>query len=239
MKKKYLFTLFVLAIAISICGTATAEEQNETPTPIYDNSISDTPNTIPTTQTSTIQEIPSESKNQDNAQPIGDVSSPIKQKPNTDPNIQTNTETNPLSATDASNQDSNTANSVSTVNETAQSTLNSGSVGVANVSVKVDNQIVQTPITVQTTFTITQIKQAASAVRAYIETYHKLPGTVDINGINVTMSQFLELSTTALLQINSGTNNSIILKSFTAPTSPIEDIHAGNIPQSGIFENCK
>ena len=236
MKKKYLFTLFVLAIAISICGTATAEEQNETPTPIYDNSISDTPNTIPTTKTSTIQEIQSESKNQDNAQPIGDVLSPIKQKPNTDPNIQTNTETNPLSATDASNQDSNTANSVSKVNETAQSTLNSGSVGVANVSVKVDNQIVQTLITVQTTFTITQIEQAASTVRNYIETYHKLPSTVDINGINVTMSQFLELSTTTLLQINSGTNNPTTLKSFSSPTSPIEDIHAGNIPRAEFLK---
>ena len=65
---------------------------------------------------------------------------------------------------------------------------------------------------------LTQIKHAASTVRDYIETYHKLPSTVDINGTNVTMSQFLELSTTALLQINSGNNNPITLKSFTAPT---------------------
>ena len=108
--------------------------------------------------------------------------------------------------------------------------------GVANVSVKVDNQTVQKSVTVQTTFTITQIEQAASKVRNYIETYHKLPSTVDINGINVTMSQFLELSTTALLQINSGTNNSIILKSFTAPTSPIENIHAGNIPKAEFLK---
>ena len=94
---------------------------------------------------------------------------------------------------------------VTTVNGTAQSTLNSGTVsGVANVSVKVDSQTVQKSVTVQTTFTITQIEQAASTVRNYIETYHKLPSTVDINGTNVTMSQFLELSTTALLQINSG-----------------------------------
>ena len=59
---------------------------------------------------------------------------------------------------------------------------------------------------------------------------------MDINGINVTMSQFLELSTTALLQINSGTNNSIILKSSAAPTSPIENIHAGNIPRAEFLK---
>ncbi len=105
----------------------------------------------------------------------------------------------------------NITNPVSTVNGTAQSTLNGGSVdGVANVSVKVDSQTVQKSIPVQITFTITQIKQAASTVRNHIETYHQLPSTVDINGTNVTMSQFLELLTSALLQINSGKNNPIL-----------------------------
>ena len=87
-----------------------------------------------------------------------------------------------------------------------------------------------------TTFTVKQIKDAASTVRDYIETYHKLPSTVNINGTNVTMSQFLELSTTALLQINSGNNNPITLKSFSSPTSPIENIHAGNIPKAEFLK---
>ena len=38
--------------------------------------------------------------------------------------------------------------------------------------------------------------------------------------------------TSALLQINSGTNNPIAVKSFTAPTSPQDNIRAGNIPKS-------
>ncbi len=46
------------------------------------------------------------------------------------------------------------------------------------------------------------------------------------------MPQFLEMLTTALLQINSGTNNPIAVKSFTAPTSPQDNIVAGNIPKS-------
>jgi hypothetical protein len=43
------------------------------------------------------------------------------------------------------------------------------------------------------------------------------------------MSQFLELLTTALLQINSGNNNTIILRNFTAPVNPKESINTGNI----------
>ena len=43
------------------------------------------------------------------------------------------------------------------------------------------------------------------------------------------MSQFLELLTTAILQINSGNNNPIPLMNFTAPTSPQDNIISGNI----------
>ena len=119
---------------------------------------------------------------------------------------------------------------VSTVNGTAQSNLNSGSVdGVANVSVNVDSQTVQMPVFVSTSLTITQVKQAASNVKNYIETYHQLPSNVTINGTNVSISQFLELLTTALLQINNGTNNSITLRNFSAPTNPKDQINTGII----------
>ena len=83
-----------------------------------------------------------------------------------------------------------------------------------------------------TTFTVAQIKSAASRVRAYIENNHQLPSYVQISTYQINMSQFLEMLTSALLQINSGTNNPIVLKSFTAPTSPQDNIAAGNIPKS-------
>ncbi|CEA14321.1 hypothetical protein DSM1535_1997 [Methanobacterium formicicum] len=80
-----------------------------------------------------------------------------------------------------------------------------------------------------TTFTIDQIKQAATTVRDYIETYDKLPDNVLIGTTTVTMPQFLELLATATIQINNGNNNPITLGTFTAPKDPLENIVAGNI----------
>lgn len=85
-------------------------------------------------------------------------------------------------------------------------------------------------------FSVGQLEDAASDVRSYIETYHKLPSTVVISGFEVNTAQFLELLTTALLQINSGNNNTIQIGNFTLPTSPREDIHAGNLPQAEFLK---
>ncbi|MGZ7043326.1 MAG: pseudomurein-binding repeat-containing protein [Methanobacterium sp.] len=43
------------------------------------------------------------------------------------------------------------------------------------------------------------------------------------------MAQFLELLMTATLQINTGNNNPIPLRTYNNPTNPIDDIKAGNI----------
>jgi len=75
-----------------------------------------------------------------------------------------------------------------------------------------------------------QIKEAAISVQSYIETNHQLPDTVNISGINVSMSQYLQLSTTALLTITGDKYTSIILRNFNAPTSPSENISSvGNL----------
>ena len=81
-------------------------------------------------------------------------------------------------------------------------------------------------------FTINQIKAAATTVRANIENGQKLPDKVTIAGIDVTMPQFLEILTRALLHINQGNNDTIPLFSFSAPTSPIDNIHTGNIQKT-------
>ena len=81
-------------------------------------------------------------------------------------------------------------------------------------------------------FNLNQIKDAASTLRIYIDNNHKLPNYVLIGSSQMSTPQFLELLTTALLQINKGNNNLIPLREFSAPTSPRENIHAGNIPQS-------
>ena len=72
-----------------------------------------------------------------------------------------------------------------------------------------------------------------------LKTIMNLPNYVQISTYQINMHQFLEMLTTALLQINSGNTNAVTLKSFSAPTSPKEDIHAGNIPKSEYLKNCK
>ena len=83
-----------------------------------------------------------------------------------------------------------------------------------------------------TSFSVSQIKDAASRVKAYVETNRTLPNYVTIGTTQVQMPDFLKLLTSALLQINSGTNNPIVLKSFTAPTSPKDSLAAGNMLKS-------
>jgi hypothetical protein len=78
-------------------------------------------------------------------------------------------------------------------------------------------------------FTIDQIKDAATRVRAFIETYSNLPNYVQIADQQIKMPQFLELLTTALLQINSGNSNLISLRTFSNPTSPKDNISSGYI----------
>jgi hypothetical protein len=77
--------------------------------------------------------------------------------------------------------------------------------------------------------TVDQVKNAASTLRQYIESYNKLPTNLNIGNWDMNMSQFLEILVTATIQINSGNNNPIPLMDFSAPTSPKDNIHAGNI----------
>lgn len=82
------------------------------------------------------------------------------------------------------------------------------------------------------TFTLNQITDTASRVRYHIENYNNLPSYVDISGTNITISQFLELLTTALLKINQGTNDTLYLSSFIGSNASRDNIHAGNIQKS-------
>ncbi|WP_100906422.1 MULTISPECIES: pseudomurein-binding repeat-containing protein [Methanobacterium] len=139
----------------------------------------------------------------------------------------------------------------STTNNTTYSSLNSTSINTNNVSqtttgsinsssgnstqqssLGYDNKNNFAAGEPTTTFTIDQIKASASYVRNYIETNQKLPSYVQIGTINVTMPQFLELLSTATIQINEGNNKLIPLLDYTAPTSPLESIVSGNIPKT-------
>jgi parallel beta-helix repeat protein len=73
-------------------------------------------------------------------------------------------------------------------------------------------------------FTNNQVENAAKTVQSYIETNHQLPANVTINGTVVTMSQFLQLATTASLNLDGSLYTSIVLKSYNAATSPSETV---------------
>ncbi len=78
-------------------------------------------------------------------------------------------------------------------------------------------------------FTIDQIKVAATTVKNYTESNRNLPTNVLIGSTQITMPQFLELLVTATIQINNGNNNTIPLRKYAAPTSPVENIVMGYI----------
>jgi hypothetical protein len=73
-------------------------------------------------------------------------------------------------------------------------------------------------------------------VKAYVETNHRLPDSVTISGSQVSMSQFLQLSTEELLNITEILCPSLILTSFNGPTNQIDDIHVGNINEAEYMQ---
>jgi hypothetical protein len=86
--------------------------------------------------------------------------------------------------------------------------------------------------TTPTTFTNTQINSAASSVKSFIETNHRLPNYVTINNIQVTMPQFLQLMVQNLLNINNGLSTSVTLKTVTSPANSSETVKSGDIYKS-------
>ena len=81
-----------------------------------------------------------------------------------------------------------------------------------------------------TTFlSVDQINNASGTVKSYIESNHALPNSVTIAGKQISMSQFLKLATTALLNMEGYLNTSIILKSVGNATNSTEDIVSGDM----------
>ncbi len=80
-----------------------------------------------------------------------------------------------------------------------------------------------------TNITVDNVISASSVVKSYIETNHTLPNTVNVAGNQISMSQFLELLTTALLNINNGLNTTITLKNYDNAPTPSENITVRNI----------
>jgi hypothetical protein len=90
-----------------------------------------------------------------------------------------------------------------------------------------------------TSFTVSQINDAASKVKSYVETNHKLPSYVTIGTTQVQMPAFLKLITTGLLQLNSGKTTPVTLQTVNAPAKPSESIKSGSISKADYLDLAK
>jgi len=90
----------------------------------------------------------------------------------------------------------------------------------------------ESSFTTSSAFTRAQIQNASASVKSYIETNNKLPNYVTIGSSQITMSQFLQLLVTCLLQISNGTNTSISIGNVSNPTNSTGDYIYGNINQT-------
>ena len=92
------------------------------------------------------------------------------------------------------------------------------------------------------TFTIQQTKDAATRVKNYVETEKRLPGKVEISGIDlqgkpltieIEMPEFLQLLTTVIQKINMNDQSFTKLIDIFRPASQSKDqIHVGTISKS-------
>ncbi|HEX3013319.1 MAG TPA: pseudomurein-binding repeat-containing protein, partial [Methanobacterium sp.] len=69
-----------------------------------------------------------------------------------------------------------------------------------------------------------QVANSSTAVKNYVDTNHKLPSSVNVSGNQMNMSNYLGLSTSAILNINKSSNATITIKSYGAAQSPSENI---------------
>ncbi len=91
-----------------------------------------------------------------------------------------------------------------------------------------------------TNVTADQVANASGSVTSYVKTNHTLPNSVNVSGNVVNMSNYLGLSTSALLNINnSSPNASITIKSFGGAPSPSENVTSRTITKAEYLDMAK
>ncbi len=91
--------------------------------------------------------------------------------------------------------------------------------------------------------TVEDVIEAAGQVKTYVDNNHKLPSSVTVNGIKVTMSSFLQLLTSSVVLINNNDLDSLINpKSYGSAPKPRDSMTTGYMPLSeyvAIAQNVK
>jgi glutamine amidotransferase-like uncharacterized protein len=81
-------------------------------------------------------------------------------------------------------------------------------------------------------FTMSQINSASKSVKTYIEINQELPNYITVSNKQITTSQFLQLQTSDILNIHSGSTSPISIKSLTNPVKVLNTYKLGNITET-------
>ena len=103
-----------------------------------------------------------------------------------------------------------------TINSTAPKSTSSESAGNTNSSI----------------FSLSAIESAASSLKSFIETNHRLPNYVTVNSQQLKVSEFLYLMANGILNLNSGKTSGVQQKTLSSDPASSGSTLSGNLYQS-------
>ena len=86
------------------------------------------------------------------------------------------------------------------------------------------------------TISLANIKDAGARVEAFVKNNGVLPNYVVINGKQYSMTDFLYLASTAIVNINKGVSSGVVAKTFKAPSNPTGSSINGNIYKNDFVD---
>lgn len=86
------------------------------------------------------------------------------------------------------------------------------------------------------TISLANIKDAGARVEAFVKNNGVLPNYVVINGKQYSMTDFLYLASTAIVNINKGVSSGVVAKTFKAPSSPTGSSINGDIYKNDFVD---
>ena len=174
---------------------------------------------------------------------VGEITADVQQDVKSTVNIQKTTVgtlndvqavSNTVTSQKASTNAVKTVSSSATSNNSSKNSVKIQSASEAAGDVN-NNKAAGTQTTVKSTtvtYSVSDIKNAASRVKIYIESNKKLPKYVQMGTRQITMPQFLQLLTAGLTQVNKGSTGSITLKSVGTSLKPTQNLKSGTIKKS-------
>lgn len=165
---------------------------------------------------------------------VSETTKDTTQKPTTNSTTETTSSTQTTVEKPVTNQ--NSSQNVSSENPASNSIQNQST---QSNSVNTNELAAAGETKTPANFTVSQIKDAAARVKAYIETNKKLPSYVTIGTTQVAMPDFLKLLTAGLLQINSGSTAPVTVKTVSTPAKASESIKSGSIKKAGYLDLAK